>query len=232
MIQKKYDIKKNFNFPNLGFLSITKTKTILAISLAAAFAVSMIASAPLAEAAGHIFIKKTDVKVKNLTTLDVKITANAKIPKDGSAGLFGYGIITDPVAFNNVLALTTHMGAFDHTSQLLIGASNPVFHAHILDLAGAGTISDPCGGVGDAVVDFASSVGNNIDAQYKVKVKGDKIEVKKVPVSDLNDAGVEGIVAFRIIGVGSDPNAPVPLPWLCLDIVGLNAGSTPPGVGL
>lgn len=206
-------------------ISITKTKTILAISFAAAFAVSMIAAAPLADAAGHIFIKKTDVKVKNLTTLDVKITANAKIPKDGSAGLFGYGIITDPVGFNNVLALTSHGGALDHTSQS--GALDPVFHAHVLDLATPGTLTvpDSCGGF-DAVVDFASSVssGNNIDAQYTVKVKGDKIEVKKAIIADLNDAGVEGIVAFTITGLGADPTAPVPLPFLCLDIVGIGTG--------
>ncbi len=206
---------------------MTRIKAILAISFAAAFAVSMIASAPLAEAAGHLFIKKTDVKVKNLSTLETTIKVNGKIPTDGSGGLFGYGIVTDPVGFNNVLALTTHAGAFDHTHQLPEGASNPVFHAHVLDLAAPGTIGDNCVGLGDAVVDFGSSVssGNNIDAQYPVKVKGQKIEVKNVPVSDLNDSGVEGIVAFNIVpGAFPDLSAPVPLPYLCIDIAGTGVG--------
>jgi len=203
------------------------TKTALyGTILAAVFIISMVVAVPLADAAGHIFIKKTEVEVKNLTKLEVEIKVTAKIPKDGSAGAFGYGIITDPVGFNNVLALTTHAGVLDHPSQS--GASDPKFHAHVLDLAAPGSITDPCSpAVHNAVVDFASSIasGNNIGAPYKVKVDGKEIEVKKVPTIDLNDAGVEGIVAFTITGIGIDPTAPAPgIPWLCLDIVGLPPG--------
>ena len=122
-------------------------------------------------------------------------------------------------------------GALDHPSQS--GASDPVFHAHVLDLApvvGVGSILNPCDPFTfDVVVDFASSIasGNNIGAQYPVSVDDEKINVKEVPVSDLNDAGVEAIVAFTITGVGTDPNAPPsiqPFPWLCLDVVGLGVG--------
>jgi len=205
------------------------TKTALyGTILAAAFVISMVVAVPLADAAGHIFIKKTEVEVKNLTKLEVEIKVTAKIPKDGSAGAFGYGIITDPVGFNNVLALTTHAGVTDHSSQTTPG--DPKFHAHVLDLAAPGSLGDTCVGKGDAVVDFASSIasGNNIDAQYKVKVGGKEIEVKKVPTIDLNDAGVEGIVAFIIIpDTTLDPSTiplgtiPSPLPFLCLNIVGI-----------
>ena len=205
-------------------------KTILVITFATVFAISMIVAVPLADAAGHIFIKKTDVKVKDLKKLDVKIKVTAAIPTTGGAGAFGYGIITDgAAAANNVLALTTHLGVLDHSSQS--GAADPVFHAHVLDLAAPGSIGDPCSPLlFNAVVDFASTIGsgNNIDAKYKVKVDGDKIEVKKAKVADLNDAGVEGIVAFIIvpdttpdfstIPLGTTPS---PLPFLCLNIVGI-----------
>jgi len=232
MKQILYEYTIYLNYLYLEFVSMTKTKTILAISLATVFAVSMIAFVPLADAFGHpsyLDIKKTDVKTKNKIakgthTLDVKIDTTGKIPKDGSVGLFGYGVLTD--GLNNVLALTSHGGAFDHTHQ--DDASDPVFHAHILDLAAPGTIGDTCVGLGDAVVDFASSISsvNNIDAQYKVKVNGKHIDVKKVPVSDLGDAGVEAIVAFNIVpGPGPlDPSAPVPLPFLCIDIAGTGVG--------
>jgi hypothetical protein len=202
------------------------TKTILGISLAAIFAISTIMTVPLADAGGHLTISGSEVNVKNASTLDAKIKVTGKIPTKGGS-LFGYALITDLTGFNNVLALTTHAGAFDHSSQS--GAPDPVFHAHVLDLAGAGTIGDSCSPASfDAVVDFASSVGsgNNIDAQYPVPVGGNNIKVKNVPVSDLNDSGVEAIVAFTITpGPGpNDPNAPVPLPYLCLDVVGLGVG--------
>jgi hypothetical protein len=206
------------------------TKTVIyGTILAAVFVISMVVAVPLADAAGHIFIKKTEVEVKNLTKLEVEIKVTAKIPKDGSASAFGYGIITDSVGVNNVLALTTHKGVLDHPSQS--GASDPKFHAHVLDLApvtGAGSITNPCTpATSDVVVDFASSIasGNNIGAPYKVKVDDKEIEVKKVPTTDLNDPGVEAIVAFTITGVGTDPNAPAAgIPWLCLDIVGVGVG--------
>lgn len=194
----------------------------------AVFVISMVVAVPLADAAGHIFISKTDVKVKNLTTLDATITVTAKIPKDGSAGAFGYGIITDSVGVNNVLAITTHAGITDHSSQTTLG--DPLFHAHVLDLAAPGSLGDTCVGTGDAVVDFASSIasGNNIDAQHKVIFAGNQIKVQNVPVSDLNDAGVEAIVAFLIIPDATpDPSTiplgtiPSPLPFLCLNIVGI-----------
>jgi len=70
--------------------------------------------------------------------LDVEIETSADIPTDGSVGAFGYGIITDDFTFKNVLALTTHAGALDHTDQGGV-ATDPIFHAHVLDLAGAGS---------------------------------------------------------------------------------------------
>ena len=208
------------------------TKTKLGISLAAIFVLSAVLIP--AYAVGHLAIDKTEVKVKTdfvkgKETVDVKIKASVPIPTTGPTA-FGYGIFSD--GNDNVVALTSHLGVLDHSSQ---GGNplDPVFHAHVLDLApvtGLGSIMNPCNpAIHDLVVDFASSRGitpvgtpNNIDASYKVKVKDKQIEVKKIPVSpstgDMNDNTVEAIVAFSITGIGEDPNAPAAdIPWLCLD---------------
>jgi len=204
------------------------SRAILGISLALAFVLSAVLIP--AFAGGHLALTKTEVKVKTdllkaKQKVDVKIEASAPIPTTGPSA-FGYGILSDGT--DNVVALTTHPGVLDHSSQKG-DALNPIFHAHVLDLApvtGAGSIMNPCTvGTHDLVVDFASSTGtgNNIDAKYKVKVDKNKIEVKKIPVNpakgDMNDDTVEAIVAFTITGVGMDPNAPAAgIPWLCLDV--------------
>ena len=209
------------------------SRAILGISLALAFVLSAVLIP--AFAGGHLALTKTEVKVKTdllkaKQKVDVKIEASAPIPTTGPSA-FGYGILSDGT--DNVVALTTHPGVLDHSSQKG-DALNPIFHAHVLDLApvtGAGSIMNPCTvGIHDLVVDFASSTGttppgtpNNIDAKYKVKVDKNTITVKKIPVNpakgDMNDDTVEAIVAFTITGVGMDPNAPAAgIPWLCLDV--------------
>ncbi len=181
---------------------MTRTKTILGISFAAVFVFSMVLIP--AYAGGHVVIDKTDVKLKDLKISKVTIKLSAKIPKDGSFGAFGYGIFTTD-GFDNVLALTTHKGIDDHSSQ---GgdASNPVFHAHVLDLAPATT----CVGF-DAQV-LPSSLGNSgFDADYKVKVKNTKISVSKITPEDIGD-GITSIKAF-LIDASSFPGE------LCLTII-------------
>ncbi len=85
------------------------TKTIiLATALATIFVVSMLI-AP-AWSAGHVVLDKSEVKVKNGATLDVKIKVMAEIPKDESSA-FGYAVQTD--GGNNVLVIDTHVPVFD-----------------------------------------------------------------------------------------------------------------------
>jgi hypothetical protein len=54
------------------------------------------------------------------------------IPKDGSGGAFGYGILTD-AGFDGVIVTTTHAGIKD--SEVQDDASDPVFHNHYVKLA-------------------------------------------------------------------------------------------------
>ncbi len=128
------------------------------------------------------------------------------------------------------MALTSHGGVFDHPFQS--GPGDSVAHAHVLDLAPAGSLGDACDTVGaELVVDFGKSVatGNNIGAPYDVKVKNKDIKVKKIPVgpADMLDDSIETIVAFMIV---PDPlgtldlstttlgTIPSPLPFLCIDL--------------
>ena len=88
--------------------------------------------------------------------LKAKISTDGAIPKDGSVGAFGYGLLTDGT--NNVLALTSHLCASDSPKQKNASnrlCSDPVgisilvddfsvhdganFHAHVLDLKPAQT---------------------------------------------------------------------------------------------
>lgn len=230
------------NIPFLG-LGLMNTKTILGVSFAAVFALTMVLVPAYSD--GHLAITKTDVKVKTdiakgTQTLDAKIKTSADIPTDGSDG-FGYGLITGTNADGypeNVLALTTHMCAADHPLQSdggdcpdgTIGILNALagipdtahngaeFHAHILDLKPATASCVPYSSVNGLEVDvprtFEGQFGfpdddgtnpnNNVLADYDIKVHKNKIDVKKVPVSDLFDSGVEAIVSFGLAALDNE----------------------------
>jgi len=168
---------------------MTKTKTILGLSLAAVFAVSMLGSA---YAGGHLTIVDVEISKseagKNL--LDIHITVGADIPETGSA--FGYGVVGN-AGFNNVLALTSHSGILDHSSQE--DKDDGILHPHVLDLKAA---TDACGAA-ELEVDLAKTVKtkNNFDAPYDTVVDDEEVWVTGVPRSDL--AGqAKVVVAFTI----------------------------------
>ncbi len=158
------------------------TKTIiLATTLATIFVVSMLI-AP-AWSAGHVVLEKSEVKVKNGATLDVKIKVRADIPKDESSA-FGYAALTD--GGNKVLVLVTHVPAFDDSD---FDDKEGGFHTHVLNLIAP---TDDCAGAS-----FEIDLGADItDPGYKNSVKGKEVKIKKVPTDDLGDAGVETIAAF------------------------------------
>jgi hypothetical protein len=54
------------------------------------------------------------------------------VPKDGSGGAFGYGLLTE-AGFDGVIVTTTHAGVRDSEAQ--DDASDPVFHNHYVELA-------------------------------------------------------------------------------------------------
>jgi len=160
------------------------TKTIiLATALATIFVVSMLI-AP-AWSGGHLMLDKSEVKVKNGATLDVKIKVTAEIPKDESSA-FGYAALTD--GGNKVLVLVTHVPAFDDSD---FDDKEGGFHTHVLNLIAP---TDACpAGDGKFEIDLDADI---TDPGYKNSVKGKEVKIKKVPTDDLGDAGVETIAAF------------------------------------
>jgi hypothetical protein len=60
------------------------------------------------------------------------LTTHGSIPKDGSGGAFGCGILTE-AGLDGVIVTTTHAGVRD--SEVQDDASDPVFHNHYVELA-------------------------------------------------------------------------------------------------
>lgn len=159
------------NFPYLGLFSMTNTKAILGISFAAVFAVAMIFAPNVSASGSHLDITKSEYDVK-AGSGKLEIKTSGDIPTDGSAGAFGYGVITgfDSVGPANVLALTTHMCAADSPLQgpdgncpdgsvgvltALTGGDvtnedhdGAEIHAHILDLK---TATSDCSSVENSI---------------------------------------------------------------------------------
>ena len=105
------------NIQCLVLVPMNKTRTILAVSLAAVFALSLVVaqSADAGKKAGHL-VTDTDVTIADIEGeefLKATITADGPIKNNGQLGAYGYGLITDDGVGNNVLVLTTHMYASD-----------------------------------------------------------------------------------------------------------------------
>ncbi|MGJ0489506.1 hypothetical protein [Methylobacter sp.] len=160
--------------------------------LASAIGLTLASGMALAQAAGYLTLKEVEVEWEGKADkkmLEVEIKTGQDIPTDGKSGAFGYAILTD--SGNNVLVLTTHLPIDDSSYE----ATPSGFHAHVLDLKKP---TDACQGA-NFEVDLENSGKNTaFDANYKWKVDDNEISVKKVPVGDLGDAGVESVVSFTL----------------------------------
>ncbi len=164
---------------------MTKTKTILAISFAAIFAISMV-MAPV-YAVGHLAIEDAKMtKHVKKGTIDLKIKVTAKIPKDESSS-FGWALL----GWEKFLVVVTHVPDFDDS---VFDKKKGAFHTHVLDLGS----SDKC-------VSKLQVLGGT-DPGYKNKVGKDKIKVKKVSLSDLGPrtVGPIQVAGFAITIEGGD----------------------------
>jgi len=191
---------------------MTKTKTILAISLAAVFALSMVAL-PLAEAAGHLVLVKSKIDMNSDAIKKAEIKTAGTIPKINTApSFFGYFLVTDGV----FVAATTHDGFHDSETQDP-DAPDGIWHTHMVKA------TDVTGCPGGLAVDKISFEENG-----KVKVSKDKIKFSDISrdALDLTNAldGMDeefelgqpnGVVAsFKITTVGADETFEV-----CLDMI-------------
>jgi len=206
---------------------MTKTITWLSvIAIAGVIGFGAFAFQPkaLAGAPEPIEIEDASVKIKK-KFLTATIETEDNIPQDGSAGLYGIGILASGT--NNVLAITSHLCASDSplqsnapdsicpdasafgllealTGGLLLNKDfdGADLHPHILDLKPADGYCATLPGAA-LEVDFTSTLGsgNNVSpTDYFLKVKKDTIRIN-APLGggDVTpDGSGIGIVSFQI----------------------------------
>ena len=159
------------------------------------------------------------VKIKSSTSsisndeLSASITTKSAIPTNGKYGAFGYAILTNARSdsLDNVVVIVTHLGIDDSSHE------NPRsgWHTHVLDLMNPSSPS--CDGH-TLEVDLDGSVANTaFDSDYAYGMKGNKLTITDVPISDLdNPSSVVGIAAFTVTPVFDSGNQ---LTNLCVDVV-------------
>src|SRR3989442_2817833 len=143
-----------------------KPKKYVAASLVAAFVASVLAF-PLAGAVGDFLAIKIAITQSETNELEAELVTHGLIPKDGSGGAFGYGILTG-AGLDGIIVATTHGGVLDSAIQK--NANDPVWHNHFVKLASQGA----CGG-GPGVVDIT------FESPGKVKVNGNSIQLRDIP---------------------------------------------------
>jgi hypothetical protein len=159
----------------------TKTKYRLILGIAT-IAVLVVPTA--AYAAGFLDIRVAVVKVSPRKVDSAAMVTDAIIPKDGSGGAFGYGILTG----DSIIVSTTHAGVLDSKAQNG-DKNNPVFHNHYVHL---GPDRENCGNNPRVTAITFASPG-------KVTVAGSLLVLQDLPkTSDglSQDGHVNRVVSF------------------------------------
>ncbi len=175
------------------------SRTILGVTLAAVFTLSMIMLP--AYAGGHLAIVSTEmIKYEKKGEIDLHIQVTAKIPKD-ETGLFGWALL----GWTKTLVLVTHVPAFDDSEFDNKGGA---FHPHVLSLIASGVCASTL------EIDTGAAI---TDPGYISKVGSVNINIKKVPLADLGaSTGPPKVTGFFITA------EPVALPTaLCVNPTGL-----------
>jgi len=114
------------------------------------------------------------------------MSTRGNIPKDGSGGAFGYGIITSA----GIIVTTTHKGVLDSESQS--DAQDPVFHNHYALL---GPNPSKCGN-NPSVIDIT------FDSPGKLVVGKTDVTLKDLPKSSegiSQSKNVQNVVSFKLL---------------------------------
>jgi len=143
-----------------------KPKKYVAASLVAAFVASVLAF-PLASAVGDFLAIQIATTQSKTNELEAQLITHGLIPKDGSGGAFGYGILTG-AGLDGIIVATTHGAVLDSAVQK--NANDPAWHNHFVKLAS----QDACGGA-PGVVDIT------FESPGKVKVHGNSIQLRDIP---------------------------------------------------
>jgi hypothetical protein len=180
------------------------------LSIVAVAAFGFASTMVQAEDPQYLKLKSAEVEWEakaNAKRLEFDIETQQAVPMDGKSGAFGYAGLSGDT--NNVLVLVTHLPIDDSSHEQPVSG----FHVHVLDLKQP---TAACQG-STLEVDLENSGKNSaFDANYPWKIKGNKIEIKDVPASDLNDGGVENIVSFTLKPVLDQQQKPTNL---CVNVV-------------
>lgn len=106
------------------------SKKILMISMVAIMGVAMIAPSVSAEM-DFLDLVRGHIVANNNEFMKVSWSTQAQIPTDGSAGAFGFGIISDG-NIEAVLVATSHVGVLDSEAQ--VNATDASLHSHYVAL--------------------------------------------------------------------------------------------------
>lgn len=158
-----------------------------------AIAVVVVLVTPIAAYAASFL----DIRLATVTTSSSQqkvdkatLLTRASIPKDGNAGAFGYGILTDQGV---IIVTTTHKGVLDSAAQNG-NANNPIFHNHYVTLRA----DNRCG-------DDPAVFQISFDSPGKVTVAGSVVSLKDLPkssnnptLSQNNHVPEDGVKSFQL----------------------------------
>jgi hypothetical protein len=107
-------------------------KFFMIASIGLVMAIAVPSNAVLATSSAFLNVKTAVVNgATNGAALDAVLYTGGHIPKDGSGGAFGYGILTS-AGDNAVIVATTHKGVKDSVAQ---GSdAGPIWHTHFVRL--------------------------------------------------------------------------------------------------
>jgi hypothetical protein len=141
-----------------------------------------------------------------VSLMDSWVKVRATIPLDGMSGNVGYAWQTD--GYNNVLVLISHLPIDENSYQM----PGPGYYTYVLDMKDP---SPSCAGY-DMELDIPGSTANSaFDKDYEWSVDGKRLKISKVPTADLGDAGVDSIVAIRLVSVLSEET----VSNVCVDVI-------------
>src|SRR5215831_11705425 len=109
-------------------------KFFIVVSIALVMAIAVPTNAVLADTSSHPYLNIKTAVVNgavNGAALQAVLYTGGHIPKDGSGGAFGYGILTS-AGNNAVIVATTHEGVKDSIAQR--SDSGPIWHTHFVRL--------------------------------------------------------------------------------------------------
>ena len=150
------------------------SKTILGISIAAVFAVSILTTSAYAGGLGFLDIKKASVDSNDNKLKKAIIETFGKIPKKGAA--LGYAVGTtefDPATGGTLIVATMHPGVLDSVRQKG-DIMSPAWHTHYVEVGAVAA----CGGVGVTDISYESP--------GKLVISGKKLTIKNVPTGTID----------------------------------------------